>query len=105
MRPEVWASRRLIPLTPPWLPGPDPFGRAHDQLDLPVHAWTVLTHNSALGRAHRDLTVRNAFGDTCEYALCPATEEVADPDAVADRAVAAAAPSATVPSRHPGPAT
>jgi hypothetical protein len=78
VRAEVWRGRRLAPLTPAWLPGPDSFGRARDRLRLPVHAWTVLTHNSALGLANPDLTVRNAFGDRYPYALCPAAEEVAD---------------------------
>lgn len=79
IRPAVWRGRRLNPLAPSWLPGPDSFGHARDQLrQLPVHAWTVLTHASALGRLGPDLTVRNAFGETYDYALCPAAEEVAE---------------------------
>ena len=36
----------------------------------------MLTHNSALGRGHPDLVVRNAFGDVYPYALCPAAQDV-----------------------------
>ncbi len=43
---------------------------------LESHAWTVLFHNTALGTRHPDCTVRNAFGNTYPYALCPAREEV-----------------------------
>jgi hypothetical protein len=43
---------------------------------LQVQAWIVLTHNSALGRGHPDLVVRNAFGDVYPYALCPAAQDV-----------------------------
>ncbi|WP_329611603.1 hypothetical protein [Kitasatospora herbaricolor] len=81
VRPAVWHGRRLTPLTPAWINGPDPFGSASTALTeagLPVHAWTVLTHNTALGTANPDLTVHNAYGDTYPYALCPAAEEVAD---------------------------
>jgi hypothetical protein len=81
LRPEVWESSRLTPGVPDWVDGEDSFGQARDALreaGLAVHAWTVLTHNSRLGAAHPDLTVRNAFGDHYPYALCPAAEDVAD---------------------------
>jgi hypothetical protein len=67
------------PPAPAWDPNGDSFGGAHGQLvkqGLQVEAWIVLTHNSALGRAHPDLVVRNAFGDILPYALCPAAEDV-----------------------------
>ncbi|MFG2847826.1 hypothetical protein ACGF12_32340 [Kitasatospora sp. NPDC048296] len=79
VRQKAWRGRGLVPRQPHWMRAADPYGRARDLLrGLPVHAWTVVTHNSALGRAHPQLTVRNAFGDAYEYALCPAAEQVAE---------------------------
>ncbi|WP_188194402.1 hypothetical protein [Nonomuraea sp. SYSU D8015] len=76
IRPAAWG--RLVPASPTWTPA-DAYLQARDALKavgLPVHAWTVLTHNSHLGAAHPDLAVRNAFGDPYPYALCPAQEDV-----------------------------
>ncbi|MEO3883931.1 hypothetical protein [Nonomuraea sp. B5E05] len=76
IRPSSWS--RLVPASPTWTPE-DAYLQARDTLKaagLQVHAWTVLTHNSHLGTAHPDLTVRNAFGDPYPYALCPAHEDV-----------------------------
>ncbi|RNL85751.1 hypothetical protein [Halostreptopolyspora alba] len=81
VRPSAWEGSRLVPAEPDWVPGDDPFGRARDALraaGLPVHAWVVLTHNSLLGTANEDLTVRNAYGDRYTYALCPSSPEVVD---------------------------
>lgn len=81
VRESVWGSRRLRPTEPTWVQGPDSFGEAAAALrgvGLEVHAWIVLTHNTLLGRANPDLAVSNAFGDLYEYALCPASAEVAD---------------------------
>ncbi|WP_113699599.1 hypothetical protein [Nonomuraea lactucae] len=78
VRPSSWG--RLAPLTPTWT-APDAYLLARDALrsaGLQVHAWTVLTHNSALGNANPDLVVRNAFGDPYPHALCPAFEDVQD---------------------------
>lgn len=36
-----------------------------------VHAWTVLLHNSRLGQTYPQHTVKNAFGDSYVYSLCP----------------------------------
>ncbi len=44
---------------------------------LGVHAWTVVFHNSRLGVAYPDATVRNAWGDRYPYSLCPVNPEVA----------------------------
>jgi hypothetical protein len=44
---------------------------------LGVHAWTVVFHNSRLGFAYPDATVRNAWGDRYPYSLCPVNPEVA----------------------------
>ncbi|MEU0845471.1 hypothetical protein ABZ370_39275 [Streptomyces sp. NPDC005962] len=79
VRDAAWSESRLVPGAPGWMPGPDAFLEARDALravGLPVHAWTVLTHNTRLGRAHPDLAVRNAFGDPYPYALCPSSAEV-----------------------------
>jgi len=79
LRAEVWGGRRLIPLTAPWTGSDDSFDRAVHVLEangVRVSAWVVLTHNSALGRKRKDLAVRNCFGDSYEYALCPANAEV-----------------------------
>ncbi|MEV4175319.1 hypothetical protein [Nonomuraea sp. NPDC049709] len=76
VRPSSWS--RLVPATPTWTPA-DAYLQARDALKaagLQVHAWTVLTHNSHLGKANPDLAVRNAFGDPYPYALCPAQEDV-----------------------------
>ncbi|WP_181957996.1 hypothetical protein [Nonomuraea mesophila] len=76
IRPSSWS--RLVPASPTWTPA-DAYLQARDALKaagLHVYAWTVLTHNSHLGTAHPDLTVRNAFGDPYPYALCPAHEDV-----------------------------
>lgn len=79
VRDAAWSGSRLVPGTPGWMPRPDSFLEARDALravGLPVHAWTVLTHNTRLGHAHPDLAVRNAFGDPYPYALCPSSAEV-----------------------------
>ena len=66
IRESAWRGQRLVPVAPAWDPGGESFGNAFRQLTdqgLPVEAWIVLAHNSALGREHGDLVVRNAFGD------------------------------------------
>src|SRR5699024_9130225 len=81
VEPEAWRGTALVPGRPDWVGGDNPFAAARTALNaagLSVPAWVVLTHNSLLGAAHRDLTVRNAFGEHYEYALCPASPEVRD---------------------------
>ena len=46
-----------------------------DQNEMAVNAWMVLLHNTALGMAHPDSVVRNAFGDPYYYNLCPSAPE------------------------------
>ena len=61
IRESAWRGQRLVPVAPDWDPGGDSFGNAFRQLTdqgLPVEAWIVLAHNSALGREHCDLVVR-----------------------------------------------
>ncbi|MGI8332593.1 hypothetical protein ACRYCC_21795 [Actinomadura scrupuli] len=80
VRAHAWRDRRLRPTAPSWgVADPDPFGTAAAALraaGLAVEAWIVLTHNTRLGLAHPDLSVRNTFGDRYPYALCPAHAEV-----------------------------
>jgi len=56
---------------------------------MTVRAWTIFFHNSRLGRAHRESTVCNAFGDRFSWGLCPARPEVQDYGERLARAVAA----------------
>jgi hypothetical protein len=79
VRIDAWRGHRLVPVIPTWDPAGASFRDAHRQLaaeSLAVEAWIVLTHNSALGRAHPDLVARNAFGDLYPYALCPTAQDV-----------------------------
>lgn len=71
VRADAWAD--LMPV------GVDSFNRAASALNaagLPVRAWVVLTHSSAVGLANPGVCARNAFGDIYSYALCPAQEAV-----------------------------
>lgn len=43
---------------------------------ISLQAWTVLFHNSRLGRLHPQSCIVNALGDVYGYALCPARPEV-----------------------------
>lgn len=45
---------------------------------LRVHGWTVLLHNSRLGRLYPELCSQNAFGDRYIYSLCPMQDAVFD---------------------------
>lgn len=81
VRAAAWSGQRLVPRSADSLDTADPFGDARAALGaagLGVHAWTVLTHNSALGREHSDLVVHNAFGEPYQHALCPSAPEVVD---------------------------
>lgn len=77
--PQRYAGLRLQPLPAPWVSELDPFGAALGSLRAAgqrVNAWTVVLHNSRLGRQNPDLVVQNVFGDRYTYALCPAQPEV-----------------------------
>ncbi|MFF1409024.1 hypothetical protein ACFVX6_04360 [Streptomyces sp. NPDC058289] len=90
VRPAAWRGVRLVPRVPRWTE-PDSFTVARKALvtaGLRVAAWTVLTHNSALGRENPDLVRRNAFGEPYPYALCPQAPQVADYCATLVREVA-----------------
>jgi hypothetical protein len=43
---------------------------------IPAAAWLVLTHNSVLGHAFPEVAVRNCFGESYPWALCPARPAV-----------------------------
>ncbi|MEW1840665.1 hypothetical protein AB0392_22200 [Nonomuraea angiospora] len=81
LRPDRWRGR-LKPYAPSWgVPDEDRFGTALAALagaGLRAEAWIVLTHSSVLGREAPDLTVRNAYGESYPYALCPAQPAVHD---------------------------
>ena len=44
--------------------------------DLTLNAWVVLFHNTQLGMDYPDATVKNAFGDSYVYSLCPSHPDV-----------------------------
>ena len=76
-REEGWG--RLRPGVPDWVASQDSAGEAVAALNragVPAAAWVVLTHDSRLGGRFPDLAVRNCFGETYPWALCPAQEEV-----------------------------
>ncbi|GAA1644569.1 hypothetical protein ACFQY4_11400 [Catellatospora bangladeshensis] len=78
VREAAWAGRRLVPQGPDWT-AEDAAGEAAELLraaGIPVNAWVVLAHNTRLGLAHPDLSVRNCFGERYPYALCPSQPEV-----------------------------
>jgi hypothetical protein len=57
------------------------FERAAQRLraaGITVTAWLVLAHNSRLGAAAPEHTVRNAFGDRYPWALCAASPAVGE---------------------------
>lgn len=45
---------------------------------IKVHGWTVLQHNTRMGTAYPQATVKNAFGDSYVYSLCPMQAAVFD---------------------------
>ena len=47
-----------------------------DAPDMGRVAWTVCLHNTPLGLRHPEFTVRNCYGDSYPYSLCPSYEEV-----------------------------
>ncbi|WP_432014488.1 hypothetical protein [Streptomyces cucumeris] len=79
VREGVWRGRTLRPSPPDWVAREDSAGdavRALGAAGIPAAAWIVLTHNSALGLAHPEFAVRNCFGETYPWALCPARPAV-----------------------------
>ncbi|MCI2421726.1 hypothetical protein MOQ72_30250 [Saccharopolyspora sp. K220] len=74
---DTWGALRPAPAD--WVDSPDSAGDAIRTLaaaGVPVAAWLVLTHNSLLGEAFPEFAVRNCFGESYPWALCPAHEAV-----------------------------
>ncbi len=79
VREKAWQGQELRPSTPDWVTDGDSAGEAVGRLNgagIPVAAWIVLTHNSQLGYLNPDLVVRNCFGESYPWALCPAQPAV-----------------------------
>ena len=63
---------RIKPVISKQLEQVDVLALLTERQDLYVNAWTVLFHNTRLGLLYPDVTVKNAFGDSYVYSLCPA---------------------------------
>jgi len=77
VRAEAWGE--LAPAEPEWVSQTDSGGDAVRRLNaagIPAAAWIVLTHNSQLGTEFPQYAVRNCFGETYPWALCPAQPAV-----------------------------
>lgn len=77
-RDDAWRDQRLRPRRPTWLDSSDSFNEAAAHFSaagIRVLSWLVVTHDDDLGYEHRDLVVRNAWGEAYPYALCPAHED------------------------------
>lgn len=68
MQPQAHSDETLLEVIPKLLAD----GR------LKVHGWTVLQHNTRMGTAYPNATVKNAFGDSYVYSLCPMQTAVFD---------------------------
>jgi hypothetical protein len=71
----AWDGSLLAPgYAVDWAGCDDSFSEAAEiihRAGLPVDAWMVLTHSSAVGTKHPGLCVQNAFGEIYRHALCP----------------------------------
>ncbi|GLY38629.1 hypothetical protein Amsp01_046530 [Amycolatopsis sp. NBRC 101858] len=79
VREEAWEGKRLRPSTPDWVAAQDSGSdavRVLNEAGIPAAAWIVLTHNSQLGYEHPDVVVRNCFGESYPWALCPSQPAV-----------------------------
>lgn len=79
VREEAWEGKRLRPSTPDWVAARDSGSdavRLLNEAGIPAAAWIVLTHNSQLGYEHPDVVVRNCFGESYPWALCPSQPAV-----------------------------
>ncbi len=74
IRPERYG--RVKPCESSVVAAGDPFGVYASRKDIAVTSWTVLLHNSRLGTVYPDIAVRNAFGDSYPYSLCPCHPDV-----------------------------
>ncbi|QKV74385.1 hypothetical protein [Amycolatopsis sp. Hca4] len=74
---DGWGALR--PSTPDWVSPEDSGGdavRLLNEAGIPAAAWIVLTHNSRLGYEHPEVVVRNCFGESYPWALCPSQPAV-----------------------------
>ena len=69
---------RIKPVTSRLLKQEDVLKHLSEIDGLFLNAWTVLLHNTRLGMQFPEATVKNAFGDSYVYSLCPAHPEVRD---------------------------
>lgn len=79
IRESAWGDRSLAPLSPAWMSTSDSAGMAVERIreaGLKAAAWIVLTHSTALGRRRQEFTVRDCFGQSYPWALCPSHPEV-----------------------------
>jgi hypothetical protein len=79
VRESAWADGPLRPAEPAWTRDADSAGTALSNLKdagFGTAAWIVLTHSTRLGSAHPEMAVRNCFGETYPWALCPSRPEV-----------------------------
>ncbi|MFF0746361.1 hypothetical protein ACFYVL_38805 [Streptomyces sp. NPDC004111] len=79
VREEAWHGATLRPAAPDWVASPDSAGDAVRVLNaagVPAAAWIVLTHDSRLGTRFPQYAVRNCFGESYPWALCPSQPEV-----------------------------
>jgi hypothetical protein len=78
-RNSFYPDERLRPVPHPELAGSGVLARAREACDrrgLDLGLWTVLLHNSTLGKQNEQLCVTNCFGDRYTYCLCPSQEPV-----------------------------
>lgn len=85
VREDAWRSRALRPEPAAWVrpvdTTPDSAGDAVRALRAgrtSTALWVVLTHNSLLGHRFPGLTVRDCFGQSYPWALCPSRAQVRD---------------------------
>ncbi|MCX5205420.1 hypothetical protein OG897_28665 [Streptomyces sp. NBC_00237] len=79
VRERAWRAAALRPAVPDWAPAHDSAGDAVRVLNaagVPAAAWIVLTHNSRLGAEFPQYAVRNCFGESYPWALCPSQPAV-----------------------------
>src|SRR5690606_32341910 len=75
-RPDMARYGRIKPVENSLNRTHDIFAELTRSTEVAVNAWMVLLHNTRLGEAYPDLTVRNAFGDRYIYSLCPSAPDV-----------------------------
>jgi hypothetical protein len=78
-RASFYPNERLMPLPHPELAESGVLARAREacaRQGLDFGLWTVLLHNSTLGKRNEHLCVANCFGDRYTYCPCPSQEPV-----------------------------